>query len=168
MSDRNRIYDLERELYDLVPQAEMPPCYWLNSDGGPSYCWPCARQARWEEMGNVGPAPFETAFYYRDPIEENIRDGIDGGFDCHADHTEHCETCGCVLSHLLTDYGQEQELDFYEQEGCYVAIDGEGTYLIGRAVMNLDWHEADPKKVAIATRLLEDAIATAKSQVAAA
>lgn len=156
---------LEDELYALVPPLDPAPCHWLNSDATYSYCWPCARQTRWEEMGNVGPAPFETAWYYRDPIEENIRSGIDGGFDSSpSDSPESCEVCGCTLRHTLTDYGVESELDHFAEHPGFQVVRDEDSYVISRICLNLTWSGAPVDQVEEAIKIVEDALATAKAQ----
>ncbi|MGR4893395.1 hypothetical protein ACIPPQ_20415 [Sphingopyxis sp. LARHCG72] len=156
---------LENELYALVPPLDPAPCHWLDSDATFSYCWACARQARWEEMGNVGPAPFEIAFYYRDPIEENIRGGIDGGFDASAsDSPESCEGCRRTLRHTLTEYGVETELDHFREHPGFQVVRDEDSYVISRICLNLTWSGAPDDQVGEAIKIVEDALATAKAQ----
>jgi hypothetical protein len=112
------MFELRQQVCEHSFPRNPPDQHWLDSDATFSYCWPCARQARWEEMGNVGPAPFETAFYYRDPIEENIRDGIDGGvgYSGTSDTTVQCEACGDTLHYWLTDYGISDEIGYWRDE----------------------------------------------------
>lgn len=95
-------YEISDEAYsqldDIISEwqgivFESP--YWF--DGDEEYCGDCA-------------------------VAEATRRGltkgdIDGGWAVESDHTLFCTTCGKPLEHTLTDYGTEQELIHYEQEG---------------------------------------------------
>lgn len=115
----NSFYELRRKVEAVAGNIFPPNGYWLISDAGPSYCKACVRQERWEEMGNVGTPPFlERSRFYpeRDPIEENIASGIDGGFDAgNHDNTQSCERCGIGLAYWLTHDGILDEIAFYEE-----------------------------------------------------
>jgi len=165
-ADPDRLRELEWQLYELVPPLDPPPLHWLDSDATYSYCWPCARKARWHEMGNVGEPPIESDWWNRDPIEENIRSGIDGGFDSSpSDTPEACETCGCTLRHTLTDYGVAAELDHFAANPGFVTIGPEDSYVISRICMNLTWSGADAGEVVAATKIVEDALKTVRTHI---
>lgn len=168
MTLQERLSALESLLYAAVPPIDPPPLHWLDSDASYSYCWPCARKARWLEMGNVGDPPWEADWFDRDPIEENIRSGIDGGFDgSSSDHTEACEMCGCTLRHTLTDYGVGQEIDHFIENPVGAPVSAETSYEISRICLNLTWSGADPKEVADAITIVEAALLAAGVEVPA-
>lgn len=106
------------EVADMIqPLASDPPCqHWLESDATFSYCWPCARLARWFEMDRMGPPPPQSHWYDRSAVEEEIIDGIDGGdwYSGESDTPQHCEMCGCLLSFSLTNYGVSYTYEGFE------------------------------------------------------
>jgi len=164
MSDDQKPYellrDLEARLYEAVPPLDPPYLYWLTSDASYSYCRPCARKARWLEMGNVGDPPWEPRRFESDPIEENIFSGIDGGFEqMNGDHCEVCETCGRTLWYTLTEYGVSEELDGHRENPGYGSVGPEDTYRISRICLNLTWSGADEKEVLEAIVIVESALA---------
>lgn len=161
-----KLSELEWQLYALVPPLDPPALHWLDSDATYSYCWPCARKARWHEMGNVGEPPAESDWWNRDPIEENIRSGIDGGFDsASSDTPESCEICGCTLQHTLTDYGVSAELSHFAENPGFVTVGPEDSYVISRICMNLTWDGADEQEVAAATKIVEDALSALRQHL---
>ncbi|HWU32820.1 MAG TPA: hypothetical protein VN108_08100 [Marmoricola sp.] len=165
LSGPDRLDALERQLYELVPPIDPPALYWLDGDATYSYCWPCARKARWHEMGNVGEPPFEADWWAHDPIEDNIRSGIDGGFDgSGSDCPESCELCGCTLRHTLTEYGVSAELDHFAKNPGFSSLTGEDTYTISRICLNLTGSGADEREVTEATKIVEDALEVARTQ----
>ena len=155
--------DLEWQLYAIVPPIDPEPLHWLNSDATYSYCRPCARIARWAEMGNVGQPPIEADWWAHDPIEDNIRDGIDGGFDSSpSDCPESCEKCGRTLRHTLTDYGVSAELDHFAENPGFGHVGPEDSYVVSRICMNLTWSGADPKEVEEDIAIVESALASSR------
>lgn len=157
--------ELVTELVELVPPIDPPFQHWLNpGDASYSYCWPCAREARWHEMGNVGQPPFEADWWQCDPIEENIRSGIDGGFDTlSGDSPEACEICRRTLRYTLNDYGVAEELAHYAEYPGFEVVDGEQSYAVYILCLNLTWTGADPAQVAAATQIVQDALDTARA-----
>lgn len=67
---------------------KAPPPYWREGDEN-EYCRPC----------------FDKLF---------SSDEREGGYCAERDGCTHCETCGKILAYTLTDYGAEEELDYYE------------------------------------------------------
>lgn len=101
----------------LAPLAcEPPPQHWLSSDATYSYCYSCARLARWLEMDVIGPVPPPSNSWDRDETEERILEGIEGGnfYSGESDTPQSCETCGCTLRFSLTSYGVEYTLEGFE------------------------------------------------------
>jgi hypothetical protein len=110
-ADIQEVADLLRPL-----AADPPPQHWLDSNHAVSYCWPCARKARWHELGNVGDPPAEVDWFRRDVTEQAIRDGIDGGdwYSGTADSPVACATCGCTLAFTLTECGVDYTMEGFE------------------------------------------------------
>lgn len=96
-----------------------PPQHWLNSDATCSYCWGCARKARWEEMGLEGDLPADEGVRFdRSKVEEEICSGIDGGswYSGESDTPQACETCGVTLAFHLTAYGVSYTIEGFEAD----------------------------------------------------
>ncbi len=103
----------------LRPLESDPPCqHWLCSDATYSYCWPCARLARWFEMDRMGPLPPPSEWYNRSEVEEEINEGIDGGdwYSGESDTPQSCEMCHRLLRFSLTSYGCSYTLEGFEAE----------------------------------------------------
>lgn len=151
------MFELRRQVCEHSFQRNPPSQHWLYSDATYSYCWPCARQARWEEMGNVGPAPFESdRWWKRDPIEDNIREGIGGGdwYSATSDTTCQCETCGDTLHYWLTDYGLADEISYWTDEWSGEVGDAqEAAYALDR-LFEVTEPQAQAQVAAIAMRFL--------------
>ena len=162
-----RLSELRDEIVELMPPIDAAPCHWLNRDSCYSYCWPCARKARWNELPSVGPVPEEVDWWKRDPIEELIQDGIDGGWSgSESDHCEACELCGCTLEYSLTDYGRGEEItNFLTYPTADNTIDGEVTYALDRIFVDLSWDGADAQQVADATTIAEQTLAALRSRI---
>lgn len=135
-----RLEQIQRSVPPIKPGA----AHWLVNDAGPSYCAVCVRKARAAEMGLVEPPtkPNKFTWNYTEEDEravellDEFEDGIDGGFDTHSDSTQACETCGCTLSYILTDYGVESEIDYYcEAPLCQVR--DEDVYALDRLTLNI-------------------------------
>lgn len=74
-------------------EAKAPPLYWRDDDDG-EYCREC--------FGKLFPT-------------DDWGDGWGGGaYNSEQDCCVHCETCGKLLSYVLTDYGAEEELNHFE------------------------------------------------------
>ncbi|MEW7009512.1 hypothetical protein [Lentilitoribacter sp. EG35] len=161
----NELFKIEQEILKQVPLIEPPTCCWLMTDSTFSYCPDCAWKARWNEMPTVGPCPDQSAWYLRSEFEELLEEGICGGRDTHSDTVEYCETCGCMLSYLLTDYGQLVELQNFEEFPIsgYEKISGELIYEVTRVCMNLDWHGADQIQAKSAIKLAKDLLVAVKN-----
>lgn len=161
-ADWETLGDLERQIFAAVPPVDPPACHWLNSDAGPSYCRKCAWEARWKELPTVGLAPEEPDWLHRSELEELMAGGIDGceGMGGESDTPETCETCGCTLEYLLTEYGQDEELLHFTENPITpdTVISGETTYALGRAFMNLDNPHADPRKVSEAVKIAKSTL----------
>jgi hypothetical protein len=76
----------------------FPDPYWFSEDPDNVYCNACAKEYA-KRTGN----------------------DMDGGWDTEEDTSLFCETCGQSLAHTLTDYGVEQELKHFEQDGADLA-----------------------------------------------
>ena len=133
----NRIHKRLWAIVDAMPPIEPNPMYWLDSDCGPSYCRQCVIMARGKEF-ELGPPLSDRPSYCRTDMEDAFFDGIDGGFDTTNDSTGACDTCGVTLSYILTDYGVEQEVDYY-REAPLCVLRGEDTYALDRLALNI-WH----------------------------
>jgi len=154
-----RLSRLLNLILGAVPPIDPPYQHWLcDGDDGETYCWPCARTARWHQMGNVGPPPFEADWWLRDPIEENIRSGIDGGFDClNNDSTVSCATCGCTLAYTLTEYGVQEEIASYLECPLAAPIRDEDSYALYILFLNETQPSSDPAIVAQCITIAEAA-----------
>lgn len=106
------------EVADMIqPLASDPPCqHWLCSDATFSYCWPCARLARWFELDRMGPPPPASDWYERTEVEEEIIEGIDGGdwYSGESDTPQYCEMCGCLLRFSLTASGVDYTYEGFD------------------------------------------------------
>lgn len=131
----NRINERLQVIVKAVPPIKPGPMYWLDSDAGPSYCWDCAIKARGYEF-EFGPPIENRPFYQRTELEDAFYSGIDGGFDTTNDSTGMCETCGTTLSYILTEYGVEQEIDYYRRAPL-IALRDEDTYALDRLALNV-------------------------------
>lgn len=94
--------ELPDEEYDRLEQKIMEwqqihyeAPYWFSEDSDNLYCHKCAQKK----------------------LEENPDWQLDGGFACEEDGQIFCETCGQPLEHTLTDYGAEEELKYFEENG---------------------------------------------------
>jgi hypothetical protein len=122
-------------IHIAVPPLQPGPSYWLDSDGGPSYCRACVIKARGKEF-ELG-APLEDSNWSdRDELEDAFHAGIDGGFDTTSDSTEACETCRKTLSYILTDYGVEEEIGYY-REAPLIEVRDEDSYALDRLALNI-------------------------------
>lgn len=163
-----RLVILERQIIAAVPPVQPQACHWLDSDSAPSYCRKHAWEARWGEMPTVGPCPEEPDRFRRSDFDEFLASGIDGrmqGMPGESDGPLRCDTCGCTLEYVLTDYGVAEELSHFEAYPVRLGdkVDGEHTYALTRIFMNLDRSGADPDKLAAALRLAEDTLTAVQS-----
>lgn len=158
---------LEEEIINAVPAIDPPACHWLDSDAGPSYCRKHAWEARWKELPSFGPCPEEPFWFRRSDLEELMADGIDGcaNMGSESDTSEICETCGCTLEYLLTEYGQAEELAHYDEHPVEPGevITGEQTYALSRIFMNLDHPTAKPEILTAAIKLAEATISAIRT-----
>jgi hypothetical protein len=94
--------------------SSPPPQYWLWSDAGPSYCYPCVRIARAKELG-LACVPDAQPAYARTDEEEAFVEGIDGGdwYSAIEDGPQACSLCGATLKYRLTEHGAYAEIDHY-------------------------------------------------------
>lgn len=141
-SPYEQLGDLERAIRTAVPPIDPPGCHWLVDHSGTSYCWPCARAAAWNQMPTMGPVPDPVPSYMveRHSLQEMLHDRIDGPSWGNSDTAEYCDTCECMLAHLLSDSGQDDEIAHYRENPVDLddTIDGEMTYALSRTFMNLD------------------------------
>lgn len=146
MSDRahlicERINERLCAIQQAVPPIKPEAAHWLNSDGGPSYCWECAIVARGREF-ELGPLiEVQPWWHGRSEWEDVYFDGIDGGFDTTSDSTIGCEICGTTLSYILTDYGVESEIEYYRDAPLIIVRD-EDSYALDRLALNI-WAGAE-------------------------
>lgn len=166
-SDWQTLMELERQILAAVPPIDPPACHWLESDAGPSYCGKCAWEARWRELPTFGPAPEEPDWYNRNDFEELLASGISGAIGSESDRPENCETCGCTLDYLLTEFGQDEELCHFTDYPITpdTEISGETTYVLSRVFMNLDTPNADKRKVSEALKIARDALVAITNSV---
>lgn len=157
LRDRESLYQLERAIIDLIPPINPPATHWLNSDAGLSFCFEHAWERRWQEFPMVGPVSIPRENRFREnELEEIMMDGIDASYDSHSDVAECCEICGCTLSYLLTDHGQDNELEHFASiDFLQTNLDGDLVYQLTRAFMNLDQPGADTCKTAEAINIAE-------------
>lgn len=158
----DRLRNLSMVIMAAVPPIKPGACHWLNSDAAFSYCWPCAREARWRQLPTIGPAPAETHGWHRDPQEDLIYDGIDGYLGGgESDSPELCACCSCTLDYRLTDYGVREEVSaFLEGPTADGHVTGEVTYALDRIFMSLAWDGAD-------ANLQREAITIAEATISA-
>lgn len=141
------------EVADMIhPFASDPPCqHWLCSDATYSYCWPCARLARWFEMDRVGPPPPPMPWYDRTEIDEEIVEGIDGGdwYSGESDTPQSCEMCHCLLRFSLTSYGVSYTMEGFEAPsiGPELFDNANAVYEIEQMLNHGAW-DKDPELVA--------------------
>jgi hypothetical protein len=131
------------DIMTAIPPIKPGAAYWLDSDCGPSYCRKCVRTARGNEFC-LGCPINEDRAHWRDEWEGTFFEGIDGGFDTTSDSTAACEICGCTLSYILTDYGMQQEADYYRQDPIAVLRD-EDSYALDRLALNI--YEGTPRRL---------------------
>jgi hypothetical protein len=122
-----------------APPIEPGACYWLQSDASESYCREHAIAARAEEFGLGAPLNPDTPAFCRTDLEDAFWDGIGASYDGESDVSENCSKCGETLSHVLTDYGAENELDHFLD--CELApITPTVSYELDRAFLNIGTH----------------------------
>lgn len=131
-------------IMEAVPPINPPAQYWLDSDAGPSYCWNCVIIARGREF-ELGPLLTRPEWYERDKWEDAYFEGIDGGFDTSSDSSAACDICRKTLSYILTDYGVEQEMDYF-RECPLVELRDEDTYALDRLALNI-WEGSSRKDI---------------------
>lgn len=160
-----RLSDLGSRISGAVPPIDPPGCYWMTSDASASYCRECARKAAWKEMGREGEPPEEIDWWRRTKaqtrVEEQIGDLIGGPSWGESDSGEACTECRRTLSHLLTDYGRDEELSHFAENpiGPDDVIDAEMSYTLSRIFMNLDVPSADEDRTREAIVIAEGALA---------
>jgi hypothetical protein len=147
---------LAEQIFERVAPSSPPPTCWLNSDATYSYCWPCAREARWKELPTFGPAPVDKDWLTRDPIEQMIRDVIDGGYygQGESDNVERCESCGDLLAYSLTDYGARQEVEYF-LEAPVETLEPDTAYELAELIGHADWDGADHQLQADVIKIAE-------------
>lgn len=161
-----QLSELEQRICEAVPPVQPPPVHWLEADASEIFCYEHARDARWIEMGNVGPTYPDTDRWSqrRDDVQENMHEGIGAYMErCpgESDHSEACATCGCTLEYLLTDYGLDEELAHFDEHPVVPGddINGEVTYALTRLFINMTqpWvQEHCPDKVLACLKIAED------------
>lgn len=122
-------------IMDRVSRIKPECAYWLDSDAGPSYCRKCVILARGREF-ELGPPLVDEEWYFRDDLMDAFYSGIDGGFDTTSDSTQACNTCGKTLSYILSDYGVEQEIEYY-REAPLCQVRDEDSYALDRLTLNI-------------------------------
>lgn len=121
-----------------VPPIRPPSAYWLNSDGGPSYCYDCVKIARGKEF-ELGTLIVDEPYFARDEWADAFHEGFDGGFDTTSDSSQACAICRCTLSYILSDYGVEEELSYW-RESPLMTLRDEDTYALDRLTLNIgEW-----------------------------
>ena len=71
-------------------EEAAPPSYYLpDNDDGNQYCWECLKKLFPDD------------------------DWGGGAYSVEYDSCMHCETCGRVLSYVLTNYGAKEELEHF-------------------------------------------------------
>ncbi len=101
---------------DAFAGAEPPPVSWVSgvdAEAGIYYCPDCAKKA----ADSYKNADFESGM---------------GGEE--SDGCAHCDTCGCLLSYSLTDYGVMEELDHFKENPPIAPLSQEEAYHIARMV----------------------------------
>ncbi len=141
----NRLNDRLWRICEVVPPIQPGPQFWLESDAGPSYCWPCAIKARAEEFGFGIPLHDSNRWCCETDLEEAFYEGIDGGRDLEGDSTQHCDTCGTTLSYILTDYGVDEEVGYW-LENPLCEVRAEDTYALDRLALNI-WEGAKRSQI---------------------
>jgi hypothetical protein len=159
MSDRGnlivkRMTERLCAIYAAVPPIDPPASYWLDSDAGPSYCKKCVKIARGKEFDLGAPIVDEVSYNWDDWVGA-FYDGIDGGFDTHSDSTQACEICGCTLSYILSDYGVDEEIEYY-LESPIVELRPEDSYALDRLTLNI-WGGGSRKKIVGAAAIVNRA-----------
>lgn len=135
------------EVADMIhPFASDPPCqHWLCSDATFSYCWPCARLARWFEMDRMGPPPPPSDWFDRSKTDEEILEGIDGGdwYSGESDTPQSCEMCHCLLRFSLTSYGVAYTMEGFEAPsiGPEILDNADAVYEIEQILSHGAWCE---------------------------
>lgn len=159
--------DQEQRLYDVMPPLDPESLHWLSSDATFSYCYPCARKARLEEMGLATWPDAGTGYTWERTVEQDaaadlereLEEGIDGWFDSSpSDSPESCETCGRTLRHTLTDYGVIAELDHFASDPGFGRFGPEDSYTVSRICLNLTWSGAPTDQVEAAIVIVEDGL----------
>ena len=140
-----RIEERLDAIRESVPSINPPAAHWLDSNAGPSYCWHCVHIARGAEFDLGAPIKQAEWFERQDDWVEAFYDGIDGGFDTECDSTAACDICRRTLSYILTDYGVEDEIDYYRE--CPLAeVRDEDSYALGRLALNV-WSGAKRSQI---------------------
>lgn len=111
---RTRLDVLDRAIFSAVKPSQPEPVNWLESDAGFSYCCEHAIAARAKEF-DLGAPIYTDRRWGRTDLEDVFFDGIGGGYygQSECDGTERCHTCDRLLAYSLTDYGAEQEADYW-------------------------------------------------------
>lgn len=134
--------------------SDAPYPHWLCGDGytGSSYCGPCAKAELAKQKSINRNAVKRKA-------SKRVGFFVDGGWGSHEeDGCCHCETCGCLLAYVLTDYGVESELDHYS-DTPFPPVSETEAYHIARIV----WGAPTDERVLELARRAVAAIAKAKA-----
>ena len=149
-------WDLREKVCKYAAGFRPPVQYWLESDGGPSYCRACAIAARGKEF-ELGPLIKDVEWFERDGWENAYFEEIScyaDGCAGESDGASTCYTCGKTLDYWLTDYGIGIELDYWAE--CQMSNDlPEIAYSLDRLFECKD--EDQPLVRALATRFLQQA-----------
>lgn len=161
------ITEMSRAIHKAHPPISPENTCWLDSDCTHSYCWDCAVKARADEFGlgmPIGKAD-RYSLSWRTDLEEAFYAGIDGLPDVHSDIPESCHSCGETLNHILTDYGVENEIDYFLKFPL-TELTPESSYAIDRLSLNI-WKGTDRKALIAVFSILKTAVRLIAKQVPA-
>jgi hypothetical protein len=114
-----RLVEATQEAADRFQSARVEaPYYIIGDDEGISYCYDCAQR----RLAELQPSEDQEAFYE-----------LGGGGWPEEDGQEYCETCRAPLAVVYTDYGVQQMLCSFEDDGLKLSVD-EDCYIMQRVL----------------------------------
>lgn len=139
----------EKLIRQSAARYEVQPEYWINGDDDSlSYCYDCAVKRVAELQAMVSPADPETAEEYH----------VGGGYGWDDDSRAFCETCQTPLDTTFTDYGCEQELDYFEEDGL-VLTSAEDCYSFELILATCFWDGHETERInAVAAKALAELV----------
>lgn len=129
MSYNEEIIILNREVSALAASVVIEDAYWINDPENrhscEEWCFECGEK-RVSELRTENPSQADDIF-------------LDGGWRTEHDNNIACHDCGCILDGSLTDYGAEEELRYFLDDGDFFAYDDNDAYYVMQMLDNFEY-----------------------------